>query len=40
VIKRGVMHKVRRVSQLAGSYVRASVTGFFLDTNVAAKAMA
>ena len=40
VIKRGVMHKVQRVSLLAGSHVRASVTGFFLDTNVAAKVMA
>lgn len=40
VIKRGVMHKVQRVSTLAGSHVRASVTGFFLDTNVAAKVLA
>ena len=39
VIKRGVMHKVQRVSPLAGSHVRASVTGFFLDTNVAARVM-
>jgi hypothetical protein len=39
VIKRGVMHKVQRVSPLAGSHVRASITGFFLDTNVAAKVM-
>jgi len=40
VIKRGLMHKVQRVSPLAGSHVRASVTGFFLDTNVAQKIMA
>jgi hypothetical protein len=39
VIKRGVMHKVHRVSPLAGSHVRASVTGFFLDTNLAARVM-
>jgi hypothetical protein len=39
VIKRGVMHKVQRVSPLAGSHVRASITGFFLDTNVAARVM-
>ncbi len=39
MIKRGLMHKVNRVSPLAGSHVRASVTGFFLDTNVAARVM-
>jgi hypothetical protein len=39
VIKRGLMHKVNKVSPLAGSHVRASVTGFFLDTKVAARVM-
>ena len=40
VIKRGLMHKVQRVSLLAGSHVRASITGFFLDTAVAQRMMA
>lgn len=40
VIKRGLMHKVQRVSPLAGSHVRASITGFFLDTHVAQRVMA
>ena len=40
VIKRGLMHKVQRVSPLAGSHVRASITGFFLDTTVAQRMMA
>ncbi|HVC21373.1 MAG TPA: hypothetical protein VNE16_14970 [Vicinamibacterales bacterium] len=39
VIKRGLMHKVNKVSPLAGSHVRASVTGFFLDTAVAGRVM-
>jgi Rps23 Pro-64 3,4-dihydroxylase Tpa1-like proline 4-hydroxylase len=39
VIRRGIMHKVAKVSRLAGSHVRASVTGFFLDAAVAPQVM-
>jgi len=39
VIRRGIMHKVAKVSPLAGSHVRASVTGFFLDAAVAPQVM-
>lgn len=35
VIKRGVMHKVNRVNPIAGSHMRTSITGFFLDTEIA-----
>jgi hypothetical protein len=35
-----LVHEVQRVSPLAGSHVRASITGVFLDTAVAQRMMA
>jgi hypothetical protein len=31
ILRRGVLHKVNRVSSLAGSRVRAAISGFFVD---------